>query len=170
MRVRAVSIVCARVQVRVCVCVASMGMVFSVLIHGCACVFTPVGCVACVCSCQASPVCITGATGPFASIVNGVFTPVPGEVYNGHPIFVNAGDPDKYLRYKPNHTWAVSSTEAKDANNNLGCTHSMEEHVALPQDVKRWKVGVGDKAVVQPDVRVATLTLQVHALCCVYSA
>ena len=121
-------------------------------------------CGVCVCACQASPVHITGATGPNASLVNGVYTPVPGEVYNGHPIFVKAGEPDKYLRYKPNHCWGVSGTASKDANNTSGWAYSVEKHVGLPQDVKRWKVCVNDEWEVQPGVRVATVTLQVRAL------
>ena len=126
----------------------------------------------CVCSpvqAAAVPLRIAGATGPAASLVNGVYTPVPGELYNGHAIFVNAGEPDKYLRYLPNHSWAVGRTEDKDANNSRGWACSVEGGVALPQDAKSWRVGVGpDKWEVQPDVRVATLTPQVRAVGGVY--
>ena len=87
-----------------------------------------------------------------------MYEPVPGEVYNGHPIFVKAGDPGKFLRYMPNHQWAVSPTPDKDANNNDGWAFSVEKHVVLPQDAKTWNVvGKDGKCVVQPDVCVTTV-------------
>ena len=57
------------------------------------------------------PVVISGATGPNAASVNGVFEPT-GEIYNGKVLFAKRGDADKWLRFVAGHSfWIVSSTK-----------------------------------------------------------
>ena len=43
---------------------------------------------------------LSGATGPFASFLNGVFEPT-GEEHNGKPLLRKVGDPGWWLRYTP---------------------------------------------------------------------
>ena len=96
--------------------------------------------------------------------MNGVYEPVEAELHNGHAIFIKAGDPGWWLLYTPTHYWAVTDTEHKYSSDGFGWAFSVKTNVGLPQDVKSWKVHVGNgKAVVQPNVRVV---IQVSV--CVY--
>ena len=107
---------------------------------------------------------ISGATGDDAVFVNGVFEPVQGERHNGHAVYRKAGEPGWWLRYCPDHTWAVSPTGSKDANDSAGMAFSVETGAAWPQDVKIWELYAttdSGELVKQPSVRVITLTSQV---------
>ena len=74
---------------------------------------------------------ITGATGPHARKVNGVYE-LTDEIHNGRALFRKKDDNDKWLRYVPNKTWMVSSTSDKDKNNSSGWLCSLEADLIDP--------------------------------------
>jgi hypothetical protein len=70
------------------------------------------------CVCVALPVSVailSGASGPSARFINGVFSPT-GEEYNGKPLFRKVVDPDKWLRCTKTGFWVVTDTASKEAN------------------------------------------------------
>ena len=85
------------------------------------------------------PLPLSGAKGPSASVINGVYVPVD-ELYNDHVLYQKRSDPDKYLRYvKQNGSWKVSNNASKAANNDKGLAHSAETELPLPTLAKTWK-------------------------------
>ncbi len=96
---------------------------------------------------------LSGATCAQESKVNGLFQPVSGENYNGHALFVKAGDPHTWLRYCSDNTWTVSDTAAKLANSCAGWVHTAEAGLAHATDAKRWIVAIDGKHVEQPALR-----------------
>ena len=87
----------------------------------------------------AEPLQISGATGPNAPFINGVYEP-KGVAYNERPLFQKLGDGDKWLRYTLGNRWQVSPTSAKDANNNNGWLESVKLGLKQPTDATEWKV------------------------------
>ena len=88
---------------------------------------------------------ISGATGPKAASVNGVFEPT-GEVYNGKVLFAKRGDADKWLRFVASTgKWTVSPTKDKDENSTNGWCFSAgpEKGHANPVCVTQWRVYTG---------------------------
>ena len=85
------------------------------------------------------PLPLSGAKGPNASVINGVYVPVD-ELYNDHVLYQKRSDPDKYLRYvKQNGSWSVSNNASKAENNDKGLAHSAETELPLPTLAKTWK-------------------------------
>merc|ERR1712034_269933 len=77
----------------------------------------------------AAAMVITGATGPKAQDVNGVFDRVPGEQKpGGAPVYRKRGDGIQlWLFFAPsNNTWMVSDTEEKDARKHAGVAHTAD--------------------------------------------
>ena len=83
---------------------------------------------------QTHPVAVTGATGKYASEINGVYQAtdivyglgtfarhtIPGEIYNGLPALQKAGSPDRWLVFHAEtHEWQFKSTADKDANQDV---------------------------------------------------
>ena len=109
-----------------------------------------------VCS-QGAPqqVIISGASGNSAAFVNGSFLCVVDELYNGRALYQKVGDPNAWLRYLKDSTWAVSSTAAKVANNNNCCAHSVNMGMAFATGESLWEVLVDGNWVEQKAVRVS---------------
>ena len=95
--------------------------------------------------------------------MNGVYEPVPGQLHNGRAVYTKAGSSTLCLRYTLDDHWAVSRALDKDTNNDAGYAFSEEFGLALPEDVKSWKIN--DE--LQPSVQVVTLTAQVRVRMCV---
>ena len=108
-----------------------------------------------VCS-QGAPqqVIISGASGNNAAFVNGSFLCVD-ELYNGRALYQKVGDPNAWLRYLKDSTWAVSSTASKVANNNSYTAFSVNMGMAFATGESLWKVRVDGKWVEQKAVRVS---------------
>ena len=62
---------------------------------------------------------VDGASGNFASLVNGVFA-LEEELYNGRALYRKVGDPHWWLLFNKNSYWAITDTVNKDANDNAG--------------------------------------------------
>jgi len=99
-------------------------------------------------------VIISGASGNNAAFVNGSFLCVD-ELYNGRALYQKVGDPNAWLRYLKNSTWAVSSTENKVANNNSSYANSVNMGMAFATGESLWKVVVYGNWVEQKAVRVS---------------
>ena len=83
------------------------------------------------------PLPLSGAKGPSASVINGVYVPVD-ELHNDHVLYQKRSDPDKYLRYVKQHgCWVVSNT-AKAANDAMGWAGCAEKELPLPTLAKTW--------------------------------
>ncbi len=108
-----------------------------------------------VCS-QGAPqqVIISGASGDCAEFVNGSFLSVD-ELYNGRALYQKVGDPNAWLRYCLDSTWAVSTTADKVANNNNCYAYSVNMDMAFATDESLWKVSVDGNFVDQKAVRVS---------------
>ena len=108
-----------------------------------------------VCS-QGAPqqVIISGASGNNAAFVNGSFLCVD-ELYNGRALYQKVGDPNAWLRYLKDSTWAVSTTEDKVANNNSSEAYSVNMGMAFATGESLWNVLVDGKLVEQKAVRVS---------------
>jgi len=96
---------------------------------------------------------VDGASGDWASVVNGVFA-LEEELYNGRALYRKVGDPHCWLRFAPDSTWVISDTVAKDANNNDGHAYLLSFGLSLPIDLSVWKVTVNGKWVEQAAMRV----------------
>ena len=104
------------------------------------------------------PLPLSGAKGPNASVINGVYVPVD-EVYNDHVLYQKRSDPDWYLRYvKQNGYWSVSRSTDKDANNKTGKAHCAETFLPLPTLAKTWKEADGTIFAVSPAMSVVQAT------------
>ncbi len=77
------------------------------------------------------------------------------ELYNGRALYQKVGDPNAWLRYLKNLTWAVSDTEDKVANNNTCYAYSINMGMAFATGESLWKVVVDGKDVEQKAVRVS---------------
>ena len=108
-----------------------------------------------VCS-QGAPqkVIISGARGNNAAFVNGSFLCVD-ELYNGRALYQKVGDPNAWLRYCLDSTWAVSTTEDKVANNANCKAYSVNMGMAFATGESLWKVSVNGVGVEQKAVRVS---------------
>jgi hypothetical protein len=108
-----------------------------------------------VCS-QGAPqqVIISGASGNNAAFVNGSFLCVD-ELYNGRALYQKVGDPNAWLRYLKDSTWAVSDTASKVANNHFGYSRSVNKGMAFATGESLWNVWVDGKWVEQKAVRVS---------------
>ena len=108
-----------------------------------------------VCS-QGAPqqVIISGASGNNAAFVNGSFLCVD-ELYNGRALYQKVGDPNAWLRYLKDSTWAVSTTEDKVANNYSCKAYSVNMGMAFATGESLWNVGVYGERVEQKAVRVS---------------
>ena len=105
---------------------------------------------------------VDGASGNFASLVNGVFA-LEEELYNGRALYRKVGDPHRWLRFAPDRTWVISDTVNKDANNNAGVAYSLSFGLSLPTDSSVWEVWVDDEYVEQAAMRVQPASEQVGA-------
>ena len=100
------------------------------------------------------PLPLSGAKGPSASKINGVYVPVD-ELYNDHVLYQKRSDPDKYLRYvKQNGCWVVSGSTHKAANDDRGWAHCAKTELPLPTLAKTWKEYDGGSWVVSPALSV----------------
>ena len=95
-----------------------------------------------------SAVVLSGATGQYASAINGVFEPT-GEENNGKPLYRKVGDPGWWLRCNPNGSWMVSPKVDMEANNKTGMCHSAEIGLAHPTLATEWKVAKEGKFVAE---------------------
>jgi len=108
-----------------------------------------------VCS-QGAPqqVIISGASGNNAAFVNGSFLCVD-ELYNGRALYRKDGDPNAWLLYLMDSTWAVTTTASKVANNNTCYASSVNMGMAFATGESLWGVQVDGNLVEQKAVRVS---------------
>ena len=100
------------------------------------------------------PLPLSGAKGPNASEINGVYVPVD-ELYNDHVLYQKRSDPDWYLCYvKQGDYWMVSGNTDKAENNLVGWAHSAETELPLPTLAKTWKEWDGESWAVTPALSV----------------
>ena len=77
------------------------------------------------------------------------------ELYNGRALYQKVGNPNAWLRYCLDSTWAVSTTADKVANN-YGCyACSVNPGMAFATGESLWKVFVDNNWVEQKAVRVS---------------
>ena len=104
------------------------------------------------------PLPLSGAKGPAASVINGVYVPVD-ELYNDHVLYQKRSDPDKYLRYaKQSGDWRVSNNASKAANSDRGWACCAETELPLPTLAKTWKELDGGSWAVTPALSVVQAT------------
>ena len=104
---------------------------------------------------------ISGAEGPQAWRVNGVFDPVEG-VSEGMPVYRKRDDAEWWLEYyAPSRQWVVTSTEGRGTG--AGCALLRSDPPRLPDHAlgSVWEVLDGDDFVDQPSV----LITQVRCIC-----
>ena len=77
------------------------------------------------------------------------------ELYNGRALYQKVGDPNAWLRYLKDSTWAVSTTEDKVANNNSYKAYSVNMGMAFATGESLWNVLVDCSLVEQKAVRVS---------------
>jgi hypothetical protein len=93
-------------------------------------------------------VVLSGATGQYASAINGVFEPT-GEEHNSKPLLGKVGDPGWWLRCTPSGSWVVSRTASKEANDVVGECYSAERGLAHPTLATGWEVAKAGKFVAE---------------------
>jgi len=91
---------------------------------------------------EANTVTVAGVVGSKADILNGVYDPMNGVLYNGKPLFQKRDDPDKWLRFNTLHNWCVSPTSSKDANDVMCWCSSINSGMDLPTKVDKWKINL----------------------------
>ena len=91
---------------------------------------------------------LSGATGQYASAINGVYEPT-GEEHNGKTLLGKGGDPGWWLRCDTHGFWVVSDTASKEANDNRGQCSSAESGLAHPTLATEWKVAKEGKFVAE---------------------
>ena len=91
---------------------------------------------------EANPVTVAGVVGRKADILNGVYDPMNGVLYNGKPLFQKRDDPDKWLRFNTLDNWCVSPTSSKDANDVMCWCSSINSGMDLPTKVDKWKINL----------------------------
>ena len=104
---------------------------------------------------------ISGAEGPQAWRVNGVFDPVEG-VSEGMPVYRKRDDADQWLEYYTlEREWVVTSTKSRGTG--TGCAWLRSDPPRLPDNTlgSVWEVWDGDDFVDQPSVSVT----QVRCIC-----
>ena len=84
-----------------------------------------------------SAVVLSGATGPDAPNINGVYEPT-GEEHNSKPLYRKVGDPGWWLRCTPDGDWTVSSKVDMEANNLVGECSSAVIGLAHPTLATDW--------------------------------
>lgn len=83
-------------------------------------------------------VVLRGATGPTAKKVNGTYLPT-GEIDNGKPVYVMAGDSSRCLVFSNDKCWRIKNTVKKDEKGYDGNAYT-EPGLAHPTQAKTWKV------------------------------
>ena len=86
---------------------------------------------------------ITGAMGPYASFVNGVYEPM-SEWHNGRMLLRKQGDTDAWLRYTPCKLWMICSTGDKDANSDIGWGRCKEWGLCDPTEASSWEMSMSN--------------------------
>ena len=99
------------------------------------------------------PLPLSGAKGPGASWINGVYVPVD-ELYNDHVLYQKRSDPDMYLCRTHYVYWVVSDNTSKAANNGAGWACCAETELPLPTLAKTWKEYDGESWAVTPALSV----------------
>lgn len=95
---------------------------------------------------------LRGATGSNAHHINGTYEKVQDVVHNDRPLYRQLEKDNCWLRMCPDGDWAVSYTENKDHNNNVGWCYSANNGAAHPCAVTGWKVLDGGKMESQPSL------------------
>jgi hypothetical protein len=68
-----------------------------------------------------------------------VYEPTSEKLHE-RPLFRKVGDHDTWLRFAPDKQWALGTAQDKDDGGNNCYASSVETDLALPQDVKLWRV------------------------------
>ena len=64
---------------------------------------------------QAAAVCVTGAQGMLAMLINGYYV-LQTNFYNSRPLYRKFPDEDIWLRFGPDGEWTISSGDDKEKN------------------------------------------------------
>lgn len=91
---------------------------------------------------QAVSVQILGATGPHGDLINGVYSPTGGQLYNERALYRKESKDrhSPWLRYTREGKWCVSDSHAKNLNQNAGLLQAWVNGGEFPQDSKDWRV------------------------------
>ena len=93
---------------------------------------------------------ISGATGPNAHLINGVFVLTSGTVANVAPVYQKEGNDHIWLALGTNEKWWVTSTEGRGTNREF--CYSDEKGLANPCEASSWKVDNGNDWEIQEGV------------------
>ena len=100
-------------------------------------------------------VCIAGATGPNAGLINGVYKPSE-ELCDNATVYVKVNDGNMWLEYHADlKQWQVKSTAYKSTDSS--CAFCAVPAKCLPEDCPagQWKVYDGTKYAPQPEVTIS---------------
>ena len=98
-------------------------------------------------------VIFTGATGSFASSINGVYDPTE-EIHNNHTVFEKHDKGGMLLVFSPNKKWIVQPRHEKKNNSNSAWCESVNLDCLDPVDITSWNV-YNNKWEVQDSVKVS---------------
>ena len=78
-----------------------------------------------------APITISGATGMYSGIINGVFMPTT-EVFGGQTVYQKQGTEDTWLEYRStSELWGIVSTKSKGGKGNRFIAHSKAGNLQL---------------------------------------